>query len=491
MELTSEQINLTLNAASTRQEVQKDLQALYDGEHAILTAGEERSDGSEKTSIVMNLMAYAVDMYVGALTATPFKITSEDELSEEYKKVARANDLEIIDIEHLRCSLAQGASVEVHSFDKDMEDDKKIGVQQFSPIGWSFLYDSGGTLVAAIHKTVMEKNTWHEDGVTDRNRIFLTVYTSDTIYEYEQDEKHKDQWVQIEGSPIQHEYGQVPVFLYSVTQTNSSLITNAIVTQNDAYNQTRTDSHDNVRYDADAILAVAGYKGNQKQIAQQKKDRYMTLDKDGKAWFIEKTSDHNKGLSDLELSRRNLLEMARIPDIFQIVGTTGATSGIALKLAFMPMEQAANSMINFIRAMIRKRIDLVRKVRRVQNKTLGEEYEVGIEFHMPINTIERWQNIGNLSELLSRIDQLKLIPEIDDPEQAYERWLEEKKKEALAIPIPLPLPTTDEGAADIRNAQVNTAVPSMEEAVARAQKLMESKINLPKIEALLRKLQVS
>ena len=50
-----------------------------------------------------------------------------------------------------------------------------------------------------------------------------------------------------------------------------------------------------------------------------------------------------------------------------------------------------------------------------------ENYELTIQFTLPVNRVEEWQNIGALTGVVSHRTQLELLTDVHDPEQELER----------------------------------------------------------------------
>ena len=64
-----------------------------------------------------------------------------------------------------------------------------------------------------------------------------------------------------------------------------------------------------------------------------------------------------------------MIELGQIVDLDQIVGATGVSSGIAIKMKFQPIFLATNNFIKYFNVGLRKRIRLINSIKEI----LGEE----------------------------------------------------------------------------------------------------------------------
>ena len=129
----------------------------------------------------------------------------------------------------------------------------------------------------------------------------------------------------------------------------------------------------------------------------------------------------------LRTLRANLHTESAAPDLDEIVGTSGATSGIALCLKFQAMIEVAGEFAKYIQASLRERITLLNRIWRLQGRPVLSDYDVTVPLNPPANETEIWQNIGALEPLLSRLDRLRLIPSVADPHAALEAKVAEER----------------------------------------------------------------
>ena len=462
MELTTEQIDTLWD---DNQAVRTDMSKrsnYYEGKHDICGKNLEYSGGGAKSERVTNWIRTIIDRHVGALTDMPWQVTKRDmgggpvgaegvddgtdgtsepeavDASgvELYADIARDQGLDATDGDLLHDALLYGVGVEVHSFDSTA--DQKIQITRYDPRDWVMVYDGDGGLCAAINRVTLASGTVYEDKVLDGELELQTVYTDATIAQYSRakdKEGKRSGWELKNNGPHPHFYGAVPVVDWTVTHDGDSFISDALLGQNNEYNEIDSTSGDQIRLEASALLKTWGIDPSWiKEHAQDIKDLGILPfgDKSTEdAGYIERRFDTERVESRLERTRQHIHAMGAIPDVQQIVGTSGATSGIALKLMFTPMQQTAGRFIARIRQCLRKRIDLINAMAGKASATAIANYNTVVAFSIPVNNIETWQHIGALEGLVSNRTRLELLPDIDDPERELRLLAEETPVEPL------------------------------------------------------------
>ena len=171
------------------------------------------------------------------------------------------------------------------------------------------------------------------------------------------------------------------------------------------------------------MLAIKGFdaKHIRENSATIREDKILPLPADGDASYIKKGSDEIRVSSRLERTRENIFMGLIVPDIEQIVGSVGTTSGIALKLKFKPMADKASFMIANIRPGIRERVDLMNTRLAPTGKGKIENYQVNIDFTLPVNRIEEWNAIDKVTGIVSHAKQLEMLSDVEDPDQEQKR----------------------------------------------------------------------
>jgi len=413
----------------------------YRGRHAILKREEIYSDGSKKTNCVANWARYIVNRYIGALTSIPYQVSQGEDSDDKagvdvYAEIARENNLAAQDVENLRNALTRGYGIEVHEFDGE-----QIRIYNDDPRHWLLLYDGKQTLVGAIKRITLKAGQIYKDAVLDQAVELMTYYNKATITDYElTGTKGERKWEQI-GEPTIHGYKAVPIVVWKVNKNRESIITDDLIGQLDEYNDIDSASGDDIRNATNAMLAFIGFDTDwlrerafpnsetdkRTNAAVVAKDRSISLPPDGDAKYIMKILDVKPTNDRLRRTREIIHMTGEVPDVETIVGATGNTSGIALKLKFLPMMQRAAGMINYLKESIRTRIKLINAI----HSTLGsrdtiENPTVTIQFYLPVNRIEEWQNIEKLKDTVSHMKRLELLSDVDDAQKEIDRMKEER-----------------------------------------------------------------
>ena len=431
LELDAKQLSEVWEGQSALREDMAKRQDYYDGRHDIVTREDNTyADGTAKTKRVANWVQYIVNRYVGLITSTPYQVTSKEEDADtegmdSYSAVADANALTAIDVENLRGALIQGIKIELHQFV-----DSDILIKQHDARNWALIYDESGVLVGAIHRVVLEAGTSRDGTLLDETTDLMWFWNDKTISRFK---TIKDAWVE-DGKPEEHNYGRVPITVWQINASATSIISDALIGQVDEYNEIFSAAGDDIRRDVDAILAVSGFgaKEWQEALPAIREDKALPLPPDGKAQWLTRNTDVEPVTRHLVRTREIIHMMGEVPDVEQIAGATGVTSGIALKLKFLPMLQAAASMANYLKAGMRDRIELINSRLALLKDPIIEDYRVVIQFELPTNRIEEWKAIQSLNEIVSHKTQLELLSDIGNPEEELLR-IEDEAEAGIAM----------------------------------------------------------
>ena len=441
-ELTKEQVQTIWTNNANKRKKQAKLDEYCNGDQDILDATSTRYDGQTRNLVVTNWIDYVVRKHTGFVIGTPatysFRDGSPDEEIQkksliEIKDLFRKNDVPSLDIEHFRNSLIYGESVEVH-----WVEDGSIGITAYSPLEWAFLYNEFGDIVVAIHKSTLAIGTYYGGNILDKPVSLYTVYDDSRIIVYSSDSESDNVQGWVEVSNKAHHYKQLPVVYFSVSSHGEPFITDALISQQDTYNNIRSLNADGVEYNIDALLVLIGYEPDAllekdtdgiTYLEKLRQERILSLKEGSQAEFLLKGSEKDNVEFDLKLSRDAIHMMGSLADTEAILGLTGQTSGIALKMKLQPQIDQATIFTSYFEPALRKRIELVNIIRKTHKKSQLLDYDITFTLNIPVHEIEIWQNVGLLDHLLTRVDQLKLIPSIDDPEKAAEAKAKEEKAE--------------------------------------------------------------
>jgi len=425
------------NASSMRLQMAK-RKEYYLGNQDIVGRNQIYVDGSSKAEIVSNFIRFGVDLYTGSIAGRPYNISqlendedSDTEYSgaEAYREIGTNNNFDAIDVANLRNALICGYSVELHEFI-----DGQIVITERDPIAWLPIYNSNAEMIGIINRSTVYGGEFFGNELLNDKLEIMVLYTADRMKTWHKDMSTRaKEWVLVEDVP--HYYGKPPVVIWRTNKDKTSIISDDLITQQDEYNDIDSASGDSLRYDTDGVLAIKGYsqKNIQDNAEQIREFKLLPLPENGDAYFISKGTDSSRIESRLARTRQHIFMTMAVPDIEDIVGATGSTSGIALKLKFKPMQDNAAYMISNLRQGVRSRIELINAViGRIQDSKRIENVQVNIDFALPTNRVEEWQNIGSLSGIVSHRKQLEVLTDVVDVDQE-ERRLSKESEDAQFI----------------------------------------------------------
>ncbi len=432
-DLTADQYASIWKSGENQRKLMARRQRYYDGIHDILKdEGTLAIDGSEKSAKVANFIKYAIDLYTGSIAGDPYNVSAietdstegeTDEKNEspaEYREIGTINNFDTADIQHLRTALIHGWSLELHEFVDGVE-----VITPRDPQMWKLVYNSDGALIGAIHRSDLDKGEFLGDTMLEAALNIMVVYDDSKIQTFhKQTDVSEGKWVLQEELSTTHQYGSVPVVVFALNESMQSIITEDLIGQQDEYNDTDSSSGDDIRGDVDSILWIKGYshKDIKENGAQIRNTKILPLPLEGGAGYLQRNTDFQRIESRIKRTRSHIHMGMKVPDIEDIVGSTGSTSGIALRLKFKPMSDAAKFMIGNIRSGIRDRIALINAIRsKMSNTSMIEDVQINIEFDLPANRVEEWQNIRAVTGIVSHTKQLEMLSDIDDPDQELRR----------------------------------------------------------------------
>jgi len=409
----------------------------YTGAQAITRNQRQNPDGSSRVATVHNKIREMVDRLTGFSLADGVKISHsglDADLSSDkegqtgldiYQEIKAGNDLETVDVEHFRECLVSNFAVEIHT---TIEKDGAIElvITQTPSHEWTLIYNESNELFVGIRQTLIPAcSYWRGEYQAETVRV-VEVYDSEEISFYK-DTKYKraartayKQRVSLEaaGDSVIHNYGRPPLVVFSTTRDRVNYISDSMTGLQDHLNDLLSGNGNDVKRTSDGMLALKGYEPsaeNERVVEKAKESGVIILAADGSIENITFGSSVDRVRYQVDETRQSLFEEGDVPDIERIVGATGSTSGIALKLKSTPMKHRADMMLKYFKNGIRDRIDLINHVLGVLGSPLIEDYKITIEPRLILNDVEVWQAIRQLDNLVSTKTQLSLIPGIDDP----------------------------------------------------------------------------
>jgi len=396
LDLTVQQLDLHWESQSKWRTAAAKRWNYYQGKHSILARSERYGTGHPKVNRVTNWIGYIVDQYVGGMTSIPWQVSALDENAgndgpERYADLVRTNYLDAVNVEHVRTALIFGYSIEAHGFDAD--GGIRIGAED--PLNWALLWDSSDRLQGAIYRVILEEGTVYEDSLLADPLEIMAFYDSSHIVEYRRSGGRGESREWQLASETRHNYGRVPVVVWQLNEEREPHVSDAIISQNDGYNLIDSAGQDDITESVDALLKIMGVDANWFQLKKDeiKDHRVLPMPPDADAGYLNRSVNFEPVAATLARIREQIHIMGCVPDVQQIVGVTGGTSGIALQLKFLPMQNNAESMFNHLRKGFDERLDLINSVKgKLRDGGTVEDVAVTMQFNIPVNEIEQWQS---------------------------------------------------------------------------------------------------
>lgn len=469
MALTAEQIQDLIDGSvdeRVRRQKQKDY---YDGKHAILDNPGTNKDGSKRVAAVHNLIAKTIDRHVGFALSDPVQIVSKETEAEQadeapavegetgfdlYEEMRERNDLDCTDAEHYRTSLKMDVSYEIFSFDKGFDEenkaDTKVVITKVPTIECIGIYDSNDELQALIRIIVVKQNSFWDGEFVAETREEVWVYEAHqtAVYTNEPIGGEKAPEGEAEGArlilkkveedaaipnPEPNILGRLLIVPFTVTEKREPFMSAHLIGLQDNFNRLMSMHGNSVIEDSKEHWIIKGFRSTAENLAafwEMMRQNIIFIPNDAEAKREKSGTDVGEVEFQRDWTRAAIFETAGAADTERIVGTTGTTSGIALKLAHVPQSERASSMIKFFTRGIRKRIELLNVIHKNLNRPELEKFTVQIDTRMIINETELWGQVANLREVLSLEDTLMIaVPSIENPNAAAERKREEEARE--------------------------------------------------------------
>ena len=413
----------------------------WNGLHDILDEDSAYANQQPKSTKVMNWVQQIVKRHTGALTA--FQVTADipeaqapvegaPKPTDPYNAMKNAQRFEGTDSLLIRDAYLCGYGVEFQEYDTNT---KQITVNRYPSLEWSFLWDSAGALACAVRYTSLAANTIHDGEILASATDLMWIYTPKEYGKYKRTAEGKGAW---EGEVALNELGMIPVIVWLADDEMRGLISDELIAMNDAYNSEFNLEGDDISNTVDCLLKIWGFDSAWMTLheADILEKRMLPFDgpkeeQDGE--YLRRELDIEPHVKHLKTTRENIHIMGAIPDVNEITGATGSTSGIALKLAFTPMEQEFQSRVPMLCENVYARIELINARLKKLSQPQIVNPKVDIQFRMPTNRIEEWQNIGALKGIISRKTQLSLLTDIEDPAQELQNVVAEMGEDEPAM----------------------------------------------------------
>lgn len=414
----------------------------YDGKHVPSELRERRIDGRKKTISVNTMVKNACDMYSGFIFKNKVKyepryVDTDTEGLDFFEAYKNDNNLEINDTKLFEDALLYGYGVEVANLESGT-----ITFRTYDPKTWFFIFDENNNIKKAINEIIIPEYTYFRDEIIDKELKLYYVYDDQNITIYDKDES--------ELEVIPHNFGEIPVNIYKISQEAKSFFSTACLVLCEQYDILSSAMCDDVKYAIDAFLFLKNVdiskllslgEDGLAAIQKLKEAGIMTGGENSDAEFLIRKIDTEKFRFALTHIRESIHRTLALPDLVDKLSgqqALNSISGVALSLMFLPMMQQAEVFFNYFREGVKKRIRLINRYLDLIGIPLVEDINIKVHFNLPQNNIEWMQNINNLESLISARDRLSLLPFVDNPDiLAYNKEKEQelKNKKELESPI--------------------------------------------------------
>jgi hypothetical protein len=445
--LSADDIKVVWDQDASRRAARARRRAYFQGRERIQELLEKRIDGRQKSRAITNWTKYAAKLHAGFLASERPNYTLTDPMAggdagaealRAWEEEYRDKSLALMDRRHVEQALLYGFSIEVQTWNPKGGTEYWIG----DPLEWALVEDAMGVLRGAVSRVELSAGTLFGGLIQRKPVVLWHVY----------DETGRRVWREAPGGSGQGEMlmeepllrqelveGRLPLTVFRVGPELESFFGDDFLVQSDVYNITRSALGDDIRHNVDSLLFIKGM-ALDKMLQKDEHGRtvleklkglgVLPLPSDGDAGYLNRAVDVEKFKYDLKVTRQSLHLMACLPDLDDVIGGNDSTitniSGVALKLMFHSMLQAAAEFARWIELGLRDRIALWNARRARLGLPVLEGFEAALQPHIPMNEMEVIQYLPNLSEVLSHRDVLRLLPMVGNVEQAHADWLSER-----------------------------------------------------------------
>lgn len=392
----------------------------YDGKHKILNRL-QRDASKPNNRVVCDLPAYTVDIRTGYFSGEPIVFSSENEQQDEIIKEI----IEYNDFQELNSELDMMTSIYGHAFMviyTDEAGELRMGVD-----------DPFNTLV--IHDVTIEHNVIgalryyeYNDVVTNVDSIKITLYTKDTIQEFDGPMTAP---VLKESKP--NIFGEVPIIEF-VENDNRCGSFEKHISIVDAIESVLSSTINEIEYFDNAYLHLKGVVENLSELdnfdhdpfEDMKNNRTLITLGDGDAKFLTKDINDSYIQNTLDRLTDNYHKLTKTPALSD--ENFGDASGVSLKYKLFNLEKDMARKESKWRKSLQKMVELITIYLNI--KSMNFDYrDIKITFTraLPTNEVEIVDIISKLNGIISHKTLLSQLDFIENPE--YELQLIKKERE--------------------------------------------------------------
>lgn len=384
----------------------------YAGAHDIL---KKRYSDSAKpcNKIITNFCATVADNYLGYLTGNPIGYETDNE---EVLDVLKYNDYQEADKELLRNALIFGYGAELAWIDEE------------SKLRFTVL--DSREVIPVYYNTIDKDDlacvirAYPADNISNDPSWFVEIYFKDKKAVYKANNSLTS--LQLIGEEPNY-FNQVPVCIMPLNEAWESIYAK-IIGLNDAYNQILSGEIDDFDSFADAYMVFKGATMLESaDLENMKRDRAIVLDENADVSYLTKKISDVQTENILENIKHNIYLVANCVDFSD--DAFGTSSGIAMRMKLLGMENCAGTIERHMTKALQKRIELICSI---LSMTGGEEVwrdvdivftrNIPTDFGDEVNTIVALRGLVSDKTLLS---QLSFIKDVNEEMEELKRQKEE------------------------------------------------------------------
>ena len=371
--------------------------------------------------LAVNFAKRLTDTFVGFFAGIPAQISAENEIINKYVQLVNTyNDVADHDAELAKIADEFGRAYEMLYVDEN----GAIAMTHVSPIDAFMVYD---------------------DSVLERKRAFVRIYVDDNGNT--EGSVSTEDWVRhFALSPTLrwtddekiHGFDGVPAVEYRQNEERIGLY-EPVMSLINAYNKALSEKGNDIEYFADAYLKILGAMLDENTVKNIRQNRIINFKGTNAdrliVEFMEKPNGDETQEHFLDRLERLIFEITGVPNISD--DNFGTSSGIAIKYKMTPMSNLGLTKARKFKAGFNERYKLV-----FSNpvNSMGADDWLDIDYvftqNFPANLLEESQIASNLTGVISKETQMKVLSIVDDPKAEIEKLAEEGGAEVVENPAP-------------------------------------------------------
>lgn len=356
--------------------------------------------------LAVNFAKRLTDTFTGFFAGIPAQISAENETINKYLQLVNAyNDIDDHDAELAKLTDEYGRAYEMLYVDED----GAIGMMHVSPIDAFMIYD---------------------DSVLERKRAFVRIYVDDNGNT--EGSVSTEDWVRhFALSPTLrwtdeekiHGFDGVPAVEYRQNEERIGLY-EPVMTLINAYNKALSEKGDDVEYFADAYLKILGAMLDENTVKNIRQNRIINFKGTNAdkliVEFMEKPNGDETQEHFLDRLERLIFEITGVPNISD--DNFGTSSGIAIKYKMTPMSNLGLTKARKFKAGFNERYRLIFS-NPVNSMGKNDWLDINYVFtqNFPANLLEESQIAQNLTGVISKETQMKVLSIVDDPKEELKK----------------------------------------------------------------------